>query len=99
MEDLIGSRVPDSGTASRLGSANLMTGGGIGTSLYDPSLAPYAAGLLGANLVGGPMAYSRPIVPALRTVVGAGPSAARAAVPVLAGTDLNQRLADALMNR
>ncbi|HCG71518.1 MAG TPA: hypothetical protein DE147_13695 [Gammaproteobacteria bacterium] len=99
MEDLIGSRVPDSGTASRLGSANLMTGGGIGTSLYDPSLAPYAAGLLGANLIGGPMAYSRPIVPALRTVVGAGPSAARAAVPVLAGTDLNQRLADALMNR
>ena len=45
------------------------------------------------------MAYSRPIVPALRTVVGAGPSAARASVPVLAGTDLNQRLADALMNR
>jgi hypothetical protein len=99
MEDLIGSRVPDSGTASRLGSANLMTGGGLGTSIYDPSLAPYAAGLLGANLVGGPMAYSRPIVPALRTVVGAGPSAARASVPVLAGTDLNQRLADALMNR
>ncbi len=99
MEDLIGSRVPDSGTASRLGSANLMTGGGLGTSIYDPSLAPYAAGLLGANLIGGPMAYSRPIVPALRTVVGAGPSAARAAVPVLAGTDLNQRLADALMNR
>ena len=99
MEDLIGSRVPDSGTASRLGSANLMTGGGIGTSLYDPSLAPYAAGLLGANLLGGPVAYSRVGVPLVRNVVGAGPSAARAAVPVLAGTDLNQRLADALMNR
>ena len=99
MEDLIGSRVPDSGTASRMGSAQIMTGGGVGASIYDPSLAPVAGGVLATNLIGGPLTYSRLGVPVARTVVGAGPSAARAAVPVLAGTDFNQRLADALMNR
>jgi hypothetical protein len=99
MENLIGSRVPDSGTASRVGSAQIMAGSGVGTSLYDPSLAPIAGGILATNLIGGPLAYSRPGVSVLRNVVGAGPSAARGAVPVLAGTDFNQRLADALMNR
>ena len=96
MEDLIGSRVPDSGTVSRMGSANLMTAGGLGTTIYDPSLAPLAGGVLATNLIGGPVAYSRFGVPVARNIVGAGPSAARAAVPVLAGTDFNARLAAAL---
>lgn len=99
MEDLIGSRVPDSGTVSRLGSAQLMTGGGLGTALYDPSLAPVAGGVLATNLIGGPAAYSRLGVPVARNIVGAGPSAARAAVPVLAGTDYNARLAAALQGQ
>jgi len=96
MEDLIGSRVPDSGTVSRMGSVQLMTGGGLGTTIYDPSLAPVAGGVLATNLIGGPVAYSRLGVPVARNIVGAGPSAARAAVPVLAGTDFNARLAAAL---
>jgi hypothetical protein len=64
---VLGSKVPDSGTAGRL----MLGGGAAGAALMDPSLT--APALLGA----GAAAYSRPVQNMLATMLASRPQAAQ----------------------
>lgn len=76
--EVLGSRVPDSGTPERIGTTLALLGlGGAGLGAYEPSLSPYIIpGLLTAA------AYTRPGLGAIRQAGFAGPGL-RAIGPVL----------------
>jgi hypothetical protein len=77
--EVLGTRVPDSGTPERIGTTLALLGlGGAGLGAYEPSLSPYIIpGLLSAA------AYTRPGLGAIRQAGFAGPGL-RAIGPVLA---------------
>jgi len=76
--EVLGTRVPDSGTPERIGTTLALLGlGGAGLGAYEPSLSPYIVpGLLTAA------AYTRPGLAAIRQAGMAGPGL-RAIGPVL----------------
>lgn len=76
--EVLGTRVPDSGTPERIGTTLALLGlGGAGLGAYEPSLSPYIIpGLLTAA------AYTRPGLGAIRQAGMAGPGL-RALGPVL----------------
>lgn len=76
--EVLGTRVPDSGTPERIGTTLALLGlGGAGLGAYEPSLSPYIIpGLLTAA------AYTRPGLAAIRQAGMAGPGL-RALGPVL----------------
>lgn len=67
--EVLGTRVPDSGTPERIGTTLALLGlGGAGLGAYEPSLSPYIVpGLLTAA------AYTRPGLAAIRQAGMAGP--------------------------
>jgi hypothetical protein len=76
--EVLGTRVPDSGTPERIGTTLALLGlGGAGLGAYEPSLSPYIIpGLLTAA------AYTRPGLSAIRQAGFAGPGL-RAIAPTL----------------
>lgn len=76
--EVLGTRVPDSGTPERIGTTLALLGlGGAGLGAYEPSLSPYIVpGLLAAA------AYTRPGLATIRQAGMAGPGL-RAIGPVL----------------
>ena len=97
-QDVLGQKIPDSGTSGRQQAARIVTGQGgmMGAgALGDPYLA-------GGLALGGPALYSGAGVPITRGALRLGGAAMNAAVPVasaMTADDLRQRLANGLMNR
>lgn len=97
-QDVIGQKIPDSGTAGRQQAAKFVTGTGAmqgAGALGDPYLA-------GALALGGPALYSGAGVPITRGALRLGGAAMNAAVPVasaMTADDLRQRLAQRLQNQ
>ena len=95
-QDVIGATVPDSGTSQRM----LVSGGlGLGGNQLSPGVLETA---LPPIVVGG-LAYSQPVLPLTRSLLGSGiQQGGMAAAPVagaMTADDIRQMLADRLRNR
>jgi hypothetical protein len=86
-QNIIGSTVPNSGTAGRMEANRMLTGGGMG--LGATQVEPFTAGLTVAS----PLLYSRLGVPITRALVSSTGRAMQGAVPVT-----SQMLAQQLIN-
>ena len=86
-QNIIGNTVPNSGTAGRLETNRMLTGGGLlaGATQVDP----YTTGLTLAS----PLMFSQAGVPVTRSLVSGAGRAMQGAVPVT-----SQMLAQQLMN-
>jgi len=95
-QDVIGSTVPDSGTASRLITGGLLTANPAGqaaSTAFGSAIDPISLGIGLSPLVGGTLAYSKPLNPVFRNLVAGSGKAMQSGVPVT-----SQMLAQQLMN-
>ena len=84
-QNIIGSSVPDSGTASRLITGSLLTANPVtqlGGSAFGSALDPVSLGIGLSPLVGGTLAYSRPGNVVFRNLVSGSGRALQSSVPV-----------------
>ena len=95
-QDVIGATVPDSGTSQRM----LVSGGlGLGGNQLSPGVLETAL----PAIVAGGIAYSKPVLPLTRSLLGSGiQQGGMAAAPVagaMTADDIRQMLADRLRSR
>ena len=95
-QDVIGNTVPDSGTSQRILATGML--GGVG-ELASPGALTSSA----APIVAGGLAYSQPVLPVTRSLLGSGiQQGGMAAAPVagaMTADNIRQMLADGLFNR
>ena len=95
-QDVIANKVPDSGTTQRILATGML--GGVG-ELASPGALTSSA----APIVAGGLAYSQPVLPVTRSLLGSGiQQGGMAAAPVagaMTADDIRQILADRLRSR
>ena len=95
-QDVIGATVPDSGTSQRILATGVLGGMGLFAS-------PGAVTSSVLPIFGGGVAYSQPVLPLTRSLLGSGfqqgGMAASPVVGAMTADDIRQMLADRLRNR